>query len=194
MTCRRHCGRQGQSFRRGVKVTDARSSTTLTPRRSVTLRTEIIRSYFGEDRHDSPPDVQGRFFSGRTSEEPLALCGAHRPQSEAGTGARAIRMRGQTVSDASWPNSAGRRAAQIDTVRSVKFLQTGHSLVVACNKATVPARTNRSGKWQHLRQSQVPQHVKYVLRGTLNVPRAMCNAESTPQRRAQRTHDNALVG
>ena len=107
---------------------------------------------------------------------------------------RAIRMRGQTVSDASWPNSAGRRAAQIDTVRSVKFLQTAHSLVVACNKATVPARTNRSGKWQHLRQSQVPQHIKYVLRGTLNVPRAMCNAESTPQRRAQRTHDNALVG
>jgi hypothetical protein len=81
-----------------------------------------------------------------------------------------------------------------DPLRSVKFLQTGHSVVVACNKAIVPARTNRSGKWQLLRQSQIPQHIKYVLRGTLNVPRTMCNAEPTPQRRAQRTHDNAPVG
>jgi hypothetical protein len=34
----------------------------LTPRRSVTLRTEIIRSYFGEDRHDSRPGLQDCFF------------------------------------------------------------------------------------------------------------------------------------
>jgi hypothetical protein len=62
-------------FSPGVKVTDALSSTTLTPRRSVTLRTEIIRSNFGRDRHDSRPDAQGGLFSGRTSEEPPALPG-----------------------------------------------------------------------------------------------------------------------
>ncbi|CAG9257731.1 exported hypothetical protein [Paraburkholderia unamae] len=72
-------------FSPGVKVTDARSSTTLTPRRSVTLRTEIIRSYFGEDWHDSRPEAQGCLFSG-----PLALCGAHRPQSKAGPGALGV--------------------------------------------------------------------------------------------------------
>src|SRR5476649_1816857 len=77
-------------FSPGVKVTDALSSTTLTPRRSVTLRTEIIRSYFEEDKHDSRPDVQGCLFSGRTREEPLALCGPHRPQSETGTGAPGV--------------------------------------------------------------------------------------------------------
>ena len=81
-----------------------------------------------------------------------------------------------------------------DPIRSVKFLQPGHSFVMACKKATVPARMNRSGKWQRLRYSQIPQHIKYVLRGTLNVPGTMCNAEPTPQRRAQRTHDNAPVG
>src|ERR1700722_23063 len=93
-------------FSPGVKVTDALSSTTLTPRRSVTLRTEIISSYFGEDRHDSRPDVQGCLFSGRTSEEPLALCGAHWPQSKAGTGAPGVPAAGpgQTVSDGCWPN------------------------------------------------------------------------------------------
>ncbi len=54
----------------------------------------------------------------------------------------------------------------------------------------------RSGKWRRLRlrQSQIPQHIKYVLRGTLNVPRTMCNAEPAPQRRAQWTHDYAPVG
>jgi hypothetical protein len=61
-------------------------------------------------------------------------------------------------------------------------------------EATVPARTNRSAKWQFLRQSQIPQHIEYVLRRTLDVPRTMRNAEPTPQRRAQRTHDNAPVG
>src|SRR5476649_1655192 len=77
-------------FSPGVKVTDALSSTTLTPRRSVTLRTEIIRSYLEEDTHDSRPDVQGCLFSGRKREEQLALCGAGRPESEAGTGAPGV--------------------------------------------------------------------------------------------------------
>ena len=45
-------------------------------------------------------------FSGRTSEKPLALCGALRPQSEAGTGAPGAGSFGcgageQTVSDGS---------------------------------------------------------------------------------------------
>ncbi len=98
-----------------------------------------------------------------------------------------------------WPPPAGchpsgSRPARIDPIRSIKFLQTGHSFVVACNKATVSAKVNLSGKWQHLRQSQIPQHIKYVLRGTLNVPRTMCNTEPSPQRWAQRTHDNAPVG
>src|SRR3984885_8752890 len=65
-------------FSPGVKVTDALSSTTLTPRRRVTLRTEIIRSYFGEERHDSRPEEQACLFSGGTSEALLARCGAHR--------------------------------------------------------------------------------------------------------------------
>src|SRR6195952_4684824 len=86
-------------FSPGVKVTDALSSTTLTPRRSVTLRTVIIGSYFEEDKHDSRPDVQRCLFSGRTSGEPLALCGTHRPQSEAGTGPPGVQAAGaeQTV-------------------------------------------------------------------------------------------------
>src|ERR1700686_692350 len=70
-------------FSPGVKVTDALSSTTLTPRRSVTLRTEIISSYFGEDRHDSRLELQGYVFSEHPTKKPLALCGALRPQSDA---------------------------------------------------------------------------------------------------------------
>src|SRR5471032_2634817 len=61
-------------------------------------------------------------------------------------------------------------------------------------EATVPARTNRSAKWQFLPQSEIPQHIEYVLRRTFDGPRTLCNAKATPQRRAQRTHDNAPVG
>src|SRR5471032_84453 len=61
-------------------------------------------------------------------------------------------------------------------------------------EATVPARTNRNAKWQFLPQSEIPQHIEYVLSGTFDGPRTLCNAKATPQRRAQRTHDNAPVG
>ena len=79
-------------------------------------------------------------------------------------------------------------------IRPVNLLQPGDSFVLVMRKPTAPARTNPSGKSQFLRQSQIPQHIEYVLRGTLDVPRPMRNAEPTPQRRAQRTHDNAPVG
>ncbi|SEK05832.1 hypothetical protein SAMN05216550_1152 [Paraburkholderia tropica] len=34
--------------------------------------------------------------------------------------------------------------------------------------------------WRRLRQSQIPQHIKYMLRGPLNVPRAIRNTEPSP--------------
>src|ERR1700710_452551 len=86
-------------FSPGVKVTDALSSTTLTPRRSVTLRTVIIGSYFEEDRHDSRTDGAGRLFPDRRTEEGFGLWGARRSQNGAGNDGkwryRAFRLSGQ---------------------------------------------------------------------------------------------------
>lgn len=43
-------------------------------------------------------------------------------------------------------------------------------------------------------QSQIPQHIEYMLRGTLDVRRTMRNAKLAPQRGAQRAHGDARIG
>jgi hypothetical protein len=79
-------------------------------------------------------------------------------------------------------------------IRSIEFLPTGHSFVVACNRLLTQRERTEAPNGEFLRQSQIPQHVEYVLRGAFDVPRTMRNAEPTPQRRTQRTHGNARVG
>src|SRR3984885_12077609 len=93
-------------FSPGVKVTDALSSTTLTPRRSVTLRTEIIKSYFEEDRHDSRPTYRTVSFLAAEVKSRLRVAGL--------TGHKARRI---LAHRAFWPHPVRRRATQTDFCR-----------------------------------------------------------------------------
>jgi hypothetical protein len=69
----------------------------------------------------------------------------------------------------------------IDPLRSVKYLRSGHSFVVACNRLPSHSRTNRGGRWQTPMPIADPTtHRVHVAWNDRRAPRdAQCRADAT---------------